>query len=49
MGTSKILISLLFSELGKFWKCSLAYIQKTQFFYLFHKLGKIEKPRYSNT
>ena len=38
-GTSKILISKLFSELEKDWKRNLGLY----YLYLFHELGEIEK------
>ena len=42
-GTSKIPISQLFSELGKFLKCSLGLNLENSIFYLFHELRKIGK------
>ena len=42
-GTSKIPISQLFSELGKFLKCSLGLNSENSIFYLFHELRKIGK------
>ena len=40
-GTSKIPISLLFSELGKIQKYNLGLYSKKPIFHLFHELGKI--------
>ena len=43
-GTLKIPISkLLFSDLGKIWKCNLGLYSKNLVFNLFHELEKIEK------
>ena len=41
--TSKIPISLLFSDLGRIWECNLGLYSKNRLFYLLHELGKIEK------